>query len=182
MSRKIDPKKIDEVFADFELPTDEEIREQTRRVKISNSTTGIPASQVTKDKIKNAYSTDDMRAVQASKSKPHTDETKEKIREAFVGKSRPPEVVEKIKAKRKGRAVYHKPFVTPSGAFLSKKSAIEWATDNGVRNASGKFDKWIKTCSDEFYYIAADEYEKIKDEPKKIGLEWMSNARKKRKI
>ena len=129
-------------------------------------------------KISETYKTTEMREVQASKSKPHKKETKEKIREAFLGKPRPPEVVKKIKAKRKGQAVYHKCFATPSGAFPSKKSAIEWATDNGVRNASGKFDNWIKTRPDEFYYITADEYEKIKDEPKQTGLEWMENSKR----
>jgi hypothetical protein len=54
MSRKIDPKKIDEVFADFELPTDEAIFEQTRRVKISISQVGLPHSEQRKSSIKQA--------------------------------------------------------------------------------------------------------------------------------
>ena len=172
---------FDKQFGDIEFLSDSDLKEQNRRAKIANSQIGTQLSEETKNKLKKTYASDEMRAVQASKSKPHTEEAKEKIRNANLGLKHDKERVEKMKAKRKGQAVYHKCFVTPSGAFPSKKSAIEWATDNGVRNASGKFDNWIKTRSDEFYYITADEYEKIKDEPKKTGLEWMSNARKKRK-
>lgn len=132
----------------------------------------------TSAKIAETYSTEEMRAVQAAKAKPHTEETKAKLREMHIGQKRPLEVVEKIKAKRKGQAVYHKCFMTPSGAFPSKKSAIEWATKHGVNNAQGKFDKWIKQRPDEFYYIAPEEYELIKDNPKQVGLEWMQNTKR----
>jgi hypothetical protein len=178
MTRKIDPKKIDEIFNGIEIPTDEEAREQTRCAKISISSTGIPHSEETKNKLKNTYSTDSMRAVQASKSKPHTEEAIEKIRNANLGLKHDKERVEKMARSRKGQAVYHKPFVTPSGAFPSKKAAIEWATDNGVRNAAGKFDKWIKQRPTEFYYITADEYEKIKDDLIITGLPWMENTKR----
>ena len=143
--------EFDKQFGNIEYLSDSELKEQNRRAKIASSNLGTSLSEETKNKIKKTYATDEMRAVQASKSKPHTEETKEKIREAFTGKERPPEVIEKIKQKRTGKAVYHKPFVTPSGAFPSKKASIEWALEHGVRNPSGKFDKWIKERSDEFY-------------------------------
>ena len=137
----------------------------------------------TSEKIAEAYSTPEMREMQANKfaGKTHTQETKDKIASHFVGKERPKEVVEKIKEKRKGRAVYHKPFKIPSGAFPSKKEAIEWALEKGVRNPQGKFDKWIKERPNEFYYISKEEYEKIKDDPKIEGLPWMENSKRLRK-
>lgn len=128
-------------------------------------------------KISEAYSSEEMKAVQASKFIKHNEESKEKIRNANLGKQRKGEDwVSKMAEKKKGNQAHAKPFKTPSGAFPSKKIAVDWAIANGVRNPAGKFDKWIKEKSDEFYYISEEEYTKIKDDPKILDLPWMKNS------
>lgn len=130
-------------------------------------------------KIKETYSTPEMKALQASKAKPHKEETKELLREINTGKVRKGESwIEGMAEKRKGNQAHAKPFKTPSGVFHSKKAAIDWATENGVGNAIGKFDKWIKEKPNEFYYISVEEYELQKDNPKLTGLPWMENTRR----
>ena len=147
---------------------------------ISNKQLAIETGQAkAKPKIKKAYSTPEMRALQASKSKPHTKEAKEKIKQANIGKVRKGEDwIAGMTATKIGNQYHNKPFMTPSGAFASKKLATDWATENGVNNAKGKFDKWIKQRPDEFYYITPEEYELIKDNPKQVGLSWMENTKR----
>lgn len=130
-------------------------------------------------KIKETYSTPEMKALQASKAKPHKEETKEHLRQINIGKDRKGEDwVESMASKQKGNQYRNKPFMTPSGAFASKKLAADWATENGVGNAKGKFDKWIKEKPNEFYYISVEEYELQKDNPKLTGLPWMENTKR----
>jgi len=129
-------------------------------------------------KLSKTFSTPEMRAVQASKSKPHTKEAKEKIRQANLGLVHSKERVEKNRQQSTGNQRRCKPFMTPSGAFASKKLAEDWATEFGVGNANGKIGKWLKTKPEEFYYISKEEYEKIKDEPKLIDLPWMKKQKR----
>jgi hypothetical protein len=172
---------FDKQFGDIDFLSDADLKEHNRRVKIANSRLGTSLSEETKNKLRETYASDEMKAVQASKSKPHTEEAKEKIRNANLGLKHNATRVEKMASRRKGQAVYHKCFSTPGGAFPSKKSAIEWATENGVGNASGKFDKWIRERPEEFYYITTEEYELIKDNPKQTGLSWMENTKRLKK-
>lgn len=132
-------------------------------------------------KLSKTFSTPEMRAVQASKSKPHTEEAKEKIRQANLGLKHTKERVEKNRQQAIGNQRRCKPFKTPSGAFASKKLASDWATEKGVRNAMGKLDNWIKTKPTEFYYITNEEYELIKDDPKLVDLPWMENSKRLKK-
>lgn len=185
MSKNNLGKKFDDLLGDFDID-ENSIIEETRRVKIKQSSAQRWQNQDYKEKvskkIKDTFSTDEMRAVQAKKAKPVTEETKEKLRQANLGLKHSKERVNKMKAKRKGQAVYHKCFKTPSGAFPSKKAATEWSLEKGVRNPAGKFDKWIKERPDEFYYISKEEYEKIKDDPKIEGLPWMENSKRLKKF
>ena len=130
--------------------------------------------------ISKAFSTPEGRAVQASKSKPHTQEAIEKIRQANLGLVHSKERVEKNSQQAIGNQRRCKPLKTPSGAFASKKLAEDWATENGVGNANGKIGKWLKTKPEEFYYISKEEYEKIKDNPKLVDLPWMKKQKRTR--
>ena len=171
--------EFDKQFGNIDYHSNSELTEQSRRAKIANSQLGVPKSEKTKNNIKKAYASAEMRAMQAAKAKPHTKESKEKLRQVNIGKKRKGEQwIESMSSKQKGNQYRNKPFMTPSGAFASKKIAVDWATENGVNNAKGKFDKWIKQRPDEFCYITPEEYELIKDNPKQVGLEWMQNTKR----
>jgi hypothetical protein len=119
-----------------------------------------------------------MREVQRKKfvGKTHNAETKQNLAKVNTGKQRKGQAwIPGMAEKKKGNGCHNKPFLTLSGAFPSKKQAIDWATNHGVRNAAGKFDVWIKDPNSGFRYISLEEYESLKDVPKVTGLEWMLN-------
>lgn len=91
MSRKIDPKKIDEIFADFELPTDEEVRLQTRNVKISQRLVGRELSPTHIENSRQGL------LKKWEQGEYRSDEAIEKIREAMHKRHQDPEQVAKIK-------------------------------------------------------------------------------------
>ena len=131
--------------------------------------------------VKEAYKDPKLRQAQRLKwlGRKHKKSSIKKIKNANVGKKRKGESWIKGMAEKKLGNQYHaKPFMTPSGAFLSKKKAIDWALSQGVRNPLGKFDNWLKSKPDEFYYISKEEYNTIKDNPKKVGLLWMENSKR----
>jgi len=128
--------------------------------------------------ISQAYQSPEMRLKQ-KKFKEHNEQSIEAIRLANIGKNRKGEEwIKGMAEKNKGNGYRNKFFSTPSGVFLSKKQAIEWATENGVRNASGKFDQWVKNPNSGFCYISEEEYNKQKNKKLIVGLEWMLNNSK----
>lgn len=128
--------------------------------------------------IATTYSTPEMREVQRKKflGKTHDAETKQKLINANIGKQRKGQSwIAGMVEKKKGNGHHNKPFLTPSGAFPSKKQAIDWATSQGVRNAGGKFGAWLKDPASGFRYIPLEEFESLKDNSLITGLEWMLN-------
>lgn len=169
----------------LDLPTDEEIREETRRELIRQTSQGRWEDQEYKsrvsEKIAQTYSTDDMREMQRQKflGKQVSENVKQRLREHNLGKKRPGAWIQKMAQTKIGNTNHCKPFQTPSGAFASKKLAIDWATEQGVINAYGKLGHWLKTKPTEFYYISQEQYELVKDIPHQTGLPWMQNSKKK---
>lgn len=111
------------------------------------------------NKISQAYSTPEMKQVQASKARPHREETKEHIRQIQL--VRPPRTVEtrkKMSKKKIGNNNRAKPIVTPIGIFVSKTFASEVYLANGKMNAMKWIEKWIKEDPLNFYYITKEEY------------------------
>lgn len=133
--------------------------------------------------VRRAYQDPKVRQKQCEKFKGKTvkPEVRKRLREANLGKVRKGQAwIAGMAEKKKGNTAHNKPFMTPIGAFPSKKLAADWAKEHGVSNPNGKFDRWIKTRPTEFYYISKEEFEKVKKKKPKIGLEWMNNVRAKR--
>lgn len=101
---------------------------------------------------------------------------RQRLRLHNSGKTRTGNWTSGMAKSKQGNQCHAKPFMTPSGAFASKKLAADWATANGVNNALGKFDKWVKQLPDQFYYITEQEYNLVKDDEKILGLPWMQNT------
>ena len=179
------PKELNELLASTR---DQKFRKvsQARIDGINRMTAGrigTKHKEETIQKLKDRYSEEEMRKVQASKflGKTHDKKTREKIRNANLGKDRKgAEWVKKMAEKKLGNQCHAKPFMTPSGAFASKKLACDWCLANGMSNPNGKFGKWLKEKSTEFYYITQEEYDKIKHIEPQPG-EWMLTKPRKRR-
>jgi hypothetical protein len=154
MSKKLD-QEIDELL-DI-LPSDEEIKEETRKEKISKWSLGKKKPNVGK-KISESYRTTPGRAVQAAKSKPHTEDAKKKIADANTGLVKGPEIRAKLSVKKIGNNHRARPIVTPLGIFPSRKDAAEAYLASGKANALRWIEKWLKTDPNDFYYISKEEY------------------------
>jgi hypothetical protein len=177
--------KLDALLSDVELPSEQEIKEETRRAKIRESSAERWKDPVYNDrvsaKIKQSFSSEEMREVQAAKFRglKVSEQVKQRLKEHNTGKQRKgQDWIADMAEKKKGNGCHNKPFLTPSGAFPSKKQAVDWATKHGVRNAAGKFDAWLKIPESGFKYISNDEYKQLKDQPLKTGLTWMLNISK----
>jgi hypothetical protein len=111
--------------------------------------------------IKEAYKNPELREIQRQKglSIVHTEETKEKIRQANLGKQRKGEPwIEGMKQKRKGQATTFKPIVTPVGVFMRMQDAVE---PTGI--SIGRLRKYIRTFpwSKDYYHISREEYTRL---------------------
>lgn len=108
--------------------------------------------------ISKTLSTPEGRAMQAAKSKPHTQEAKDKIAQANIGLVKSPEIRMKLSKKKIGNNHRSKPVVTPNGVFRSKTLASEYYFSIGQSNALKWIDHCIKTRSNEFFFITVEEY------------------------
>lgn len=128
-------------------------------------------------KISNTYNTPEGKQKQASKFKSHTEEAKEKLRKANIGKKRKHEPwVQKMAEKKKGNQSHTKPIVTPSGTFSSLKLAADWAETQGLKGARNKINTYLLTNPTEFYYINKNEYKEIQKIQYITGLDWLKNT------
>lgn len=109
-------------------------------------------------KISETYSTPEGRVVQASKSKPHSEESKLKIAQANLGLVKSPEIRKKLSEKKKGNNNRARPIVTPLGIFPSRKHAAEAYLASGKANAMKWIERWLKELPEQFYYISKEEY------------------------
>jgi hypothetical protein len=109
-------------------------------------------------KISATYQTEEGRAIQAAKSKPHTEEAKQKIAQANIGLVKSDDIKQKLSVKKIGNQNRAKPIVTPYGIFSSKKLAAGGLLNAGISNAGKKIEKWLKTNVTEYYYISIEEY------------------------
>jgi hypothetical protein len=109
-------------------------------------------------KISETYSTAQGRAVQAAKSKPHTEDAKKKIADANTGLVKGPEIRAKLSVKKIGNNHRARPIITPLGIFPSRKDAAEAYLASGKANALRWIEKWLKTDPKDFYYISKEEY------------------------
>jgi hypothetical protein len=128
-------------------------------------------------KISNTYNTPEGKKKQASKFKGHTEEAKEKLRKANIGKKRKDEPwVQKMAEKQKGNKSRSKPIVTPSGTFLSLKLAADWAETQGLKGARNKINTYLLTNPTEFYYIRKSEFKEIQNIQYNKDLDWLKNT------
>ena len=108
---KINPKLIDEVFEGVDIPTDEEAREETRKLKISNTTKGVGKSEDFGKKISSAkkgkkQSTEHrINNSNARKGSKLSEETRAKISEANKGRTVNEDTRAKISEANKGRKI-----------------------------------------------------------------------------
>ena len=109
-------------------------------------------------KISETYKSAQGRAVQAAKSKPHTEDAKKKIADANTGLVKGPEIRAKLSVKKIGNNHRARPIVTPLGIFPSRKDAAEAYLASGKANALRWIEKWLKTDPKDFYYISKEEY------------------------
>jgi hypothetical protein len=130
--------------------------------------------------ISEAYQTEQGREKQRLKAlKTASEATRQKLREANLGKKRRgQDWVAKMAATKLGNGYGNKPFHTPSGIFPSKRLAADWATAQGLCNANGKFDRWLKKRPDEFYYITREQFDQLPPQIYNADLDWLKNSKK----
>ena len=106
--------------------------------------------------ISKTYSTEEGRKKQSAKQHPQTEDAKEKIRLANLGKQRKGESwIQGMAEKQKGNTARCKPIVTPIGIFKSLGEAVE---PTGI--SIGRLRKYTRTLpwSKEYYHISKEEY------------------------
>jgi flagellar biosynthesis GTPase FlhF len=115
--------------------------------------------------ISETYSTPEGRKKQSDKQHPQTEETKQKLHLAFVGKIRKGEdwVADMAKT-QKGNNFRAKPVITPMGVFASKKTAAAFYIDNEhttrktIPSVICWIDVQIKKPNSGFSFISKEEY------------------------
>ena len=157
---KINPKLLDQAFEGIDIPSDNEIKWETRSAKISQSRKGIIFSQEQRQKI----SIGGLGRVPFNKGKSTPEEVKEKQRKSHAGASAPNK----------------QPILTPSGAFESAMAAGKWGQSNGIKNAYKRLQEFIyqDINPEQFRYITQEEFLKITDFPWKDPThkpEWFPN-------
>ena len=115
--------------------------------------------------VSETYSTPEGRQKQSAKQHPQKEETKQKIREANVGKVRKgQDWIASMAEKKKGNTCRAKPIVTPMGVFVSKKTAAAFYIDNGhttrktIPSAICWIDVQTKKPNSGFSFISKEEY------------------------
>jgi hypothetical protein len=152
--------ELDDLLSGLDIPSAEEIREETRSAKISQSRTGIVFSENHRKNI----SKGGIGRVPPNKGKLTSEDVKEKQRKSHAGSTAPNK----------------QPVMTPSGAFESAFAAGQWAQNNGIKNAYKKLQGFIYENIDptQFRYITQEEFVRITDFPWKDPLhkpQWFSN-------
>ena len=170
-------------LTDLDLPSDQDIREETRRVLIRQATEQQwqdPSIRSAREQgLQKAYQDPAKRQGQAQKflGRTHDADTCERLRQINTGKKRRGEAwIAGMAQKKLGNGHHNKPFVTPSGAFASRRQAVDWATEQGLVNALGKFERWVKTRPTEFYYITPDEFAALPKKLYRTNMEWLQNS------
>ena len=132
--------ELEDLFSDLELPSDNEIKQETRSAKISQSRKGIVFSQEQRQKI----SISGIGRVPHNKGKATSDEIRAKQRLSHAGQAAPNK----------------QPVLTPSGAFESAMAAGKWGQSNGIKNAYKKIQDYIYNNIDpqQFRYITTQEF------------------------
>jgi hypothetical protein len=115
--------------------------------------------------IRETYSTLKGRRKQRAKQHAHTEEAKEKIRVANLGKNRQgQDWIAKMAEKKKGNTYRAKPLITPMGVFVSKKVAAAFLIDNEhttrktIPSVICWIDTQIKKPNSGFSFISKQEY------------------------
>ena len=153
VKKKITPELLDSVFEGVELPTNQELRDQTAR---HNRTEGV----------KQYYQNESLehkkiRGLKVSKTKreghhptrgiPNTPTQKARISKALKGKKKP-------ERSAQHRQTYMKPCMTPDGPFESTKAATAHWGYSWAENVAHK----IKRGHKGWYWITREEYERLK--------------------
>lgn len=134
-----------EADLDSILPTDQDIQQETAQLRRRQA-------------VKQAYQRPELRLKQAQKSRPHTRQTRERIRQVNLGRQRQGESwIQGMRQKQLGNQYRARPIeIRGVGVFESKRKAIEYCTEQGVINAQGKFDKWLHTRPELIFYVSAE--------------------------
>jgi hypothetical protein len=134
-------------------------------------------------KISETYNTPEGKKKQASKSKPHSEETKELIRQIqLVRPPRTKETRQKIAKKQLCNQKHAQPIMTPSGAFSSIKFAAEFATEQGLSNPKPRLRKWLNDPNNlEFYSITKEQFEELGEQKLKKNLPWLKTVDNRKK-
>lgn len=172
MMSKINPKSLKEIFTKDiidALPKNDQIkrgvgiakRSENPEWHLANNRRRIEDPDYDKKvgaKISETYLTPEGRKIQASKSKPHTEEAIIKIKNARQYQVFDQNAKDKMSLKKKGNNNRVRPIVTPLGIFPSRKEAAQAYLDSGKLNALKWIEKWLKTDTAHFYYITKEEY------------------------
>ena len=163
--------ELDDLLASLDLPSEKEIQEETRCAKIRESSAerwkDPDYNKRVSAKIKESFSSDEMRQVQAAKFRgvKVSDQVKQRLREHNTGKQRKGQAwVTKMAEKKRGNNCRSRPIVTPMGVFASKKIAAEFYINNQqttrktIVSCVAWFDYQIKHFQSEFYFISREEY------------------------
>jgi hypothetical protein len=129
---------LDDILIDV-LPKNNEIKRGVGDAKRSMLQKGKPQ---TAEHIENAAKT--------RRGVPKTKEHNQKNSDAQRGKKHSDSTI------KKRIASIMKPIHTPYGDFDSRKSAIEWMTNNNIKGAEGRIRKGFIDDPDNFYYIKED--------------------------
>lgn len=163
--------ELDNLLADLDLPSEQEIKEETRCTKIRESSAerwnGPGYKERVGSKIKQAYSSEEMREVQAAKFRgvKVSDQVKARLKEHNKGKQRKgQDWVAGMAEKKRGNNCRGRPIVTPMGVFASKKIAAEFYINNQFTTRKtlvscvAWVDYQIKHSQSKFYFISREEY------------------------
>jgi hypothetical protein len=125
------------------------------------------AKRVSKS-VSETYQTPEGRQKQSAKQHPQSDQTRQKIRQANLGKNRKGEDwIPSMAEKKKGNNFRSRPVVTPCGIFSSKKKAAEFYVENklNTRKTVVSCVFWIdielKKANSGFYFITKEEYTRL---------------------
>ncbi len=144
--------ELDLLLESVELPTEAELRRETKNKKIALKNTGSTKSEAARNKMKESKK-GKTRAPRVAPSQ----ETKNKISVTLKGRKLSSETC----AKMKGRPATNNRYVKigwTEKPFPSIKLAVEWAKDNGITNSRSNIFNFLKTDPTNFYYITLEQY------------------------
>jgi hypothetical protein len=163
--------ELDNLLTDLDLPSEQEIKEETRCEKIRQTSADRwkdpDYNERVSAKIAQVFSSEEMREVQAAKFRGATvsEEVKQRLKEHNTGKDRKGQNwIAGMAEKKRGNNCRSRPLVTPQGVFVSKKIAAEFYLENNLTTRTTLVscicwvDYQIKHFQSKFYFISREEY------------------------